>query len=173
MSSDGSSLPTRAKRAGVPFGPRPLRSFLYKGVPTRLRLRAEDKQALKDFLRQLSERLGYSVPVCCLVTDDQELQKLNRDFLQHDYPTDVLSFPPLDTTEHQPGELAISIERAEAQAAFYGHSLYDELRILILHGMLHLAGFDHARDRGEMARAERRLRAEFALPRNMIARVAK
>ncbi len=62
------------------------------------------------------------------------------------------------------GELAISIDRAAEQAAGFGHAVEDELRILILHGLLHLAGMDHETDRGEMARAEARWRKRLKLP---------
>ena len=70
------------------------------------------------------------------------------------------------------GEIAISVDRARAQAAQHGHSLADELRILMLHGALHLAGFDHASDSGEMARAEARWRKRFGLPDSLIERAA-
>jgi probable rRNA maturation factor len=68
------------------------------------------------------------------------------------------------------GELAISLDRARAQAAEHGHSLDDELRILMLHGALHLAGFDHEHDHGEMARAESRWRKRLGLPNGLIQR---
>lgn len=108
----------------------------------------------------------------CLVTNDRALRKLNREFRHHDTATDVLSFPapesevPGDTL----GDLAISVERAAAQAAEFGHSTYDEVRILMLHGLLHLLGYDHETDRGQMARAERKWRTHFELPANLIAR---
>lgn len=73
---------------------------------------------------------------------------------------------------HPLGEIAISLDRAAAQAAEYGHSLADELRILMLHGALHLAGYDHENDSGEMARAELRWRKRFGLPIALIERAA-
>lgn len=94
---------------------------------------------------------------------------MNRQFLNHDYPTDVLSFPSAEQGGGL-GELAISIERADAQARQYEHALLDELRVLMLHGMLHLSGMDHERDRGEMARAERKFRKDLGLPNGLIAR---
>lgn len=105
----------------------------------------------------------------CLITDDSELRQLNRCFLGHDFPTDVLSFPAGSTFEGL-GEIAISLERAQAQADEFGHSCLDEVRVLLLHGVLHLSGFDHESDRGEMARAERKWRAYFGLPPTLIAR---
>jgi probable rRNA maturation factor len=95
------------------------------------------------------------------------MQKLNRDFLQHDYPTDVLSFPSEDAGL---GDLAISVERAEAQAREFGHRRTQELQVLMLHGLLHLLGHDHEKDRGDMARAERKWRSEFKLPATLIIR---
>ncbi len=117
----------------------------------------------------MSERVAAGRSFCCLITSDKELHRLNRQFLNHDYPTDVLSFP-LAEQGGELGELAISIERAEAQARDYDHALLDELRVLMLHGMLHLSGMDHERDRGEMARAERKFRKELGLPNGLIAR---
>lgn len=153
MSSDGSTL-------------------LFRAVPSNLRFQAGEKSALKDFAKLLSERLGQGKGFCCLITNDKELKKLNHAFLKNNYPTDVLSFPqPVDGTEL--GEIAISIERAAAQAAQHKHPVLDEVRILMLHGALHLAGMDHERDRGEMARAERKLRAELGLPGSLIERVCQ
>ncbi len=97
--------------------------------------------------------------VTCLITDDRELRALNRRFLRKDFATDVLSFPSsIETPNGEAGEIAISLDRAAAQAAELGHSVEEELRILMLHGVLHLAGMDHETDSGEMARAEARWR---------------
>jgi probable rRNA maturation factor len=90
------------------------------------------------------------------------LRRLNREFRGEDYATDVLSFPPED--------IAISFDRAGAQADELGHSLEDELRILMLHGLLHLAGMDHETDSGEMARVELRWRQRLGLPVGLIER---
>jgi probable rRNA maturation factor len=68
------------------------------------------------------------------------------------------------------GELAISVERADAQANSFGHSRVDEIRVLMLHGLLHLAGMDHETDRGAMSRAEKKWRSYFALPATLISR---
>lgn len=103
----------------------------------------------------------------CLITTDGELQRLNCEFRAKDYATDVLSFPSPD----HGGEIAISWDRAQAQAAEMGHSVDDELRILMLHGALHLIGMDHETDRGEMGRAEARWRKKLGLPVGLIERV--
>ncbi len=133
-------------------------------------LAPEHKRSLKQFARELSGRVADGRLFTCLITNDRELQRLNREFLQHDYPTDVLSFPAAN--EGELGELAISVERAHAQATEFKHSLVDEIRVLMLHGVLHLLGFDHEHDSGQMARAERKWRAAFDLPQTLISRVS-
>jgi probable rRNA maturation factor len=145
-------------------------SIFFRSIPGHLRLNADEKRTLKHFASSLSAEVGEGRTFSCLITDDKALHKLNLQFLQHDYPTDVLSFPAGSDSDEL-GELAISVERAEAQAAGFGHTLLDELRILMLHGVLHLSGMDHERDKGEMAAAERRLRKLFQLPQTLIMRV--
>jgi probable rRNA maturation factor len=90
-----------------------------------------------------------------VITDDQGIQELNRDFLGHDAPTDVLSFGtqqdsgPFVTAPEAGGYLGdviVSLSRATAQAAEMGHPLQQELDLLIVHGVLHLLGYDHAND---------------------------
>ena len=103
-----------------------------------------------------------------MITDDRELARLNRLFLGKDYPTDVLSFPSAGPGPI--GELAISVDRAREQAEEHGHEASDEIRILMLHGVLHLLGMDHDHDRGAMGRAEKRWRQEFGLPAGLIER---
>lgn len=144
-------------------------TVLFRAVPAELKFVPEQKRNLKSFARLLSERVGNGRPWTCLITDDQELHRLNASFLGHDYPTDVLSFPGFPHEAHL-GEVAISTERARDQASRFGHELLNEVRILMLHGFLHLTGLDHERDRGEMAQAERKWRDEFNLPATLIAR---
>jgi probable rRNA maturation factor len=150
MSSDGSTL-------------------LFGAFPHKFRFSAEEKRVLKSFLRRLRDRLASGRPVVCLIADNCTLQRLNLQFLNHDYPTDVLSFPS-GAENGTLGDLAISVERADAQAREFGHSRIDEIRVLMLHGMLHLTGLDHERDQGEMARAEQKWRAEFCLPLSLTER---
>lgn len=144
-------------------------SLLFQAVPAALKLSVEDKRVLRQFTKTVEQHVTGGRSFCCLLTSDRELQRMNREFLQHDYPTDVLSFPAASANGSL-GELAISTERAAAQAAEFGHTLLDELRILMLHGVLHLTGMDHEHDRGEMARAERKWRVQFGLPNSLIAR---
>lgn len=115
-------------------------------------------------LNRLADRLARDIaPFQCLVTDDAEVRNLNRRFRGKDAPTDVLSFPGTH-------DLAISYDRAKAQAAELRHSIETEVRILMLHGALHLAGYDHDRDSGEMERVEREWRRRLRLPAGLIER---
>jgi probable rRNA maturation factor len=119
-------------------------------------------------------------PFDCLITGDADLRRLNLKFLGQDYPTDVLSFPgprprPAEAAGTPPGphlgDIAISFLRARAQARAFGHNTGQEIQILMLHGLLHLLGMDHATDGGRMARAERRWRARLGLATGLIERV--
>jgi len=109
-----------------------------------------------------------------LVTNSSELRALNRRFRSADKATDVLSFPsPLverGKATRLAGDVAISADIARENAARLGHSVADEVKILALHGILHLAGFDHERDRGVMAREESRLRRQLNLEAGLIER---
>jgi probable rRNA maturation factor len=116
---------------------------------------------------------GLQGQVVVLVTDSCEVRDLNLRFRGQDKPTDVLSFPfPEGLEGDSKGDIAISAEVAAANAAHLGHSLADELKILTLHGILHLAGYDHETDGGEMARLEARLRRELQLPSALIQRTS-
>ncbi|HYP09230.1 MAG TPA: rRNA maturation RNase YbeY [Bryobacteraceae bacterium] len=125
---------------------------------------------LQAFARGLVEHVSGGRLFECLITDDRELQRLNRDFLGHDYPTDVLSFPS-GTQGGFAGEMAISSQRAAEQALEFGHTVAEEIKILMLHGLLHLVGMDHEKDRGAMARVEKRWRKHFSLPESLTERV--
>ena len=131
-----------------------------KGVP---------RKALAEFLQELADKIVGGRTVVCLITTDAEMRRLNRWFLGKDYATDVLSFPSSDPRQTL-GELAISFDRAATQAVQLGHGIDEELRILMLHGMLHLAGMNHETDSGEMARAETRWRKKLGLPAGLIER---
>ncbi len=144
-------------------------TVLFGAIPAPLKFSPEDKRALRRFARNLARRVAEGRTFTCLITTDQELQRLNRDFLGHDYPTDVLSFPDANCNGSV-GDIAVSSERARMQAQEFGHEPMDEIRILMLHGLLHLTGMDHERDGGEMERAEQRWRKEFGLPAALIAR---
>ncbi len=129
--------------------------------------RGFSRKSLRAFARRLQAEVAGGRPFCCLLSDDRELRRLNRRFLGRDYPTDVLSFPDRDGSL---GDIAISVDRARRQAAEFGHSLEEELSILMLHGVLHLLGMDHERDRGRMRRTEVRWRTALGLPAALLER---
>lgn len=135
--------------------------------PSRMR-----KTELRRFLAELTRRVVRGRTIACLVTNDAELRRMNKEYLRKDYATDVLSFPSTGGNGFA-GDVAISIDRARAQATEQGHSLENELRILMLHGALHLAGMDHEKDSGAMARAEARWRRKLGLPAGLIERTQK
>lgn len=127
------------------------------------------RRTVHSFARKLETQVTRGRSFTCLITNDAELRRLNRTFRQKDAPTDVLSFPSESPTVFL-GELAISIHRARAQAAEFGHPLSTEIEILMLHGVLHLLGMDHERDQGEMSRAEKKWRIKLGLPPSLIER---
>ena len=144
-------------------------TVLFGAIPVPLRLSAVEKRALGQFVHVLCRRVAGLRPFVCLLADDAHLRRLNLSFLGNDYPTDVLAFPAVGDS-NELGEIAISMERAATQAAEFGHTCLDEVRILMLHGVLHLIGLDHETGDGKMAREEKRWRAEFSLPETLIAR---
>lgn len=115
--------------------------------------------------------------VSVALAGDARVRALNRRYRRQDRATDVLSFPaspeplPAAGTRHL-GDIVIATGVAERQARAAGHSRQTELRVLALHGLLHLLGYDHheAGDGGRMARAEERLRRKGGLPAGLIAR---
>ena len=139
-------------------------------------LRVSSRTDLVAFAATLQCRVTGGRPFNCLLTDDDELRKLNRQFRNKHKATDVLSFPSAMSGavidgERSAGDLAISLDRARAQAKEFGHRIGDEIRILMLHGALHLSGLDHETDSGEMARVELAWRKKLGLPAGVIERV--
>jgi probable rRNA maturation factor len=133
-----------------------------------------DAESLKSFAEVLRNRVAGGREFHCRITNDAELQVLNAQFLGKAYPTDVLSFPNVGRPgESSLGDIAISIQRARAQARECRHSTEDEIRILILHGVLHLLGMDHESDSGRMKRTETAWRRKLGLPVGLIERAAK
>jgi probable rRNA maturation factor len=126
----------------------------------------------RTFAKRLQLEVTGGRHFTCLITNDLEMRRLNRDFRKQDHATDVLSFPSKQTLGFL-GDIAISFEHARRQAAEYGHAVGTEIEILMLHGALHLLGMDHEQDRGKMARAENKWRAALGLPRGLIARVRR
>lgn len=130
------------------------------------------QQALARFAQRARQAAGLPGTVNVVLASSREVRELNRRFRRKDKPTDVLSFPPIPVLARDfAGDIVISSEIAAANARLYGHPPAQELKILILHGMLHLAGYDHERDEGKMARKEERLRRELGLSGGLIRRV--
>jgi len=135
---------------------------------------------LESFLRKVKRELGAneSEVTVCLVSD-KAMARLNESFRNKKGPTDVLSFPTVarprpvrvrrrlhaaNSGEQQYlGDIAISPATARRYATSHDRTLASELRVLIVHGVLHLLGYDHETDRGEMDKIERKLRKRFGL----------
>jgi probable rRNA maturation factor len=128
------------------------------------------RRTVERFAQRLQDEVAKGQTFGCLITGDAELRRLNREFRGLDYSTDVLSFPAVQPSPYL-GDLAISLGRARAQAREFGHDIEQEVQILMLHGLLHLLGFDHETDSGQMARAEKRWRTRLGLANGLIERV--
>ncbi len=123
------------------------------------------------FLRVAQAAVGLRGEVSVLLTDDRALRRLNREWRGKDKVTDVLSFPaPREMAKVFAGDLAVSLETARRQGVEHGNDLRDEVRVLLLHGLLHLAGMDHEADGGEMAEREAELRKRLRMRSGLIAR---
>jgi probable rRNA maturation factor len=136
------------------------------------------RRPLEMFLQRLQRELGFQeAGVTIALVSDAEIARMNETFRKKKGPTDVLSFPAaarrrprsLRRTSSKGkageflGDIAIAPATARRYARKHGRTLPGELRVLILHGVLHLMGYDHETDRGEMDRVERRLRKRFGL----------
>ncbi len=101
--------------------------------------------AAQEVLRLAGEDASDNMTI--VLSDDDELRRLNMQFLENDVPTDVLSFPSgeydPDTQANYLGDIIISLARAQMQSTQAGHPLKDELQLLVVHGVLHLLGYDH------------------------------
>jgi probable rRNA maturation factor len=129
---------------------------------------------LERFITTAAAAIPLRGEVSVLLTSDRGVRRLNREYRKKNKPTDVLSFPaagPVGRGKARvAGDLAISVDMAARQALALDHPLSTELKVLILHGMLHLAGFDHEADKGEMAARELVLRRKLRLPGGLIER---
>ncbi|HEX3353230.1 MAG TPA: rRNA maturation RNase YbeY [Terriglobales bacterium] len=140
-------------------------------VILRKRVAGLSDTALAKFVARAGRAIKLKGIVNVLVTSSLELRTLNRRFRGKDKPTDVLSFVPDPVIgKGLAGDIAISAEIAKQNARRLGHSAAQEVKILALHGALHLAGYDHERDQGLMARKEAALRQSLGLPVGLIER---
>ncbi len=139
--------------------------------PNDRKSRVPSARTLARFLREAQAAIRLHGQVSVLLTTDREIRRLNRQFRGKDKRTDVLSFPAAEAVSRRiAGDLAISVPTALRQACEQGHTLSVEIKVLMLHGLLHLAGFDHERDTGQMARREKLLRGRLGLPQGLIER---
>jgi len=144
-------------------------------VPLPRAHRPPSVRTLSRFFKQAQAAVGLRGQVTVLLTTDAAIRSLNRRFRHKNKATDVLSFPAeafAPSPELIAGDLAISVPTALRQAIEQGHPLATEIKVLILHGLLHLAGYDHETDTGQMARRERFLRNRLGLPQGLIERAA-
>ena len=127
--------------------------------------------ALARFVARARRATGLRGAVSVLVTSSRELQGLNHRFRGKNKPTDVLSFPAMPGLMRGfAGDVAISAEIAAGTARRLGHTVAEEIRILTLHAVLHLAGYDHELDDGEMEHKEAHLRKSLGLPVGLLER---
>jgi rRNA maturation RNase YbeY len=138
-------------------------------IINRQRLRKLDRDRAAILSRAVLDRIGRMDAVLTVTfIRDRAMRRLNRDYRGIDRPTDVLSFayhegeeaPSCDETSHI-GDVVISVETAGRYARELGLSFNREIELLVIHGALHLAGYDHETDDGEMNRLERKLRKEL------------
>ena len=132
-----------------------------------LPLEGISESSLARFARRAQKLVKVAGEVDILITGNRQVRDLNRRFRKKNKATDVLSFP---RDGGRGGDIAISAPIAVENASRYGHSTVDELKVLILHGILHLAGYDHERDNGRMAAKEGVLRKRLGLPNSLIER---
>ncbi|MEO8727591.1 MAG: rRNA maturation RNase YbeY [Acidobacteriaceae bacterium] len=134
-------------------------------------LRRLRRRQLEEFAEAARVAVKLRGEVTVLLTSNERIQQLNRQYRKKNKATDVLSFPaPENLRKEVAGDLAISMDIAAEYARRLGHSLTKELCVLILHGIIHLAGHDHETDNGEMATLEAKLRKRFGLPLSLIER---
>jgi probable rRNA maturation factor len=131
------------------------------------RISIDDNQVVA-FLNRIAADLAKRREFAVVVSSDEALRTANRQFRGISKTTDVLSFP--DGEDGRLGDILISAGRAQAQAAQYGLSVEEELKTLALHGLLHLLGYDHETDRGQMRAQETKLRKRYGLPNGLIER---
>ncbi len=138
------------------------------------RVRELTELALSRFVARARRAAGLKGMVDVLVTGNNDMKTLNRRYRGKDKPTDVHSFPAAHDNLRKKfaGEIAVSAEIAAQNARALGHGVAQEVKILVLHGILHLRGYDHERDKGQMARREAQLRAHLRLPVALIERAS-
>ncbi|MCA9248598.1 MAG: rRNA maturation RNase YbeY [Planctomycetales bacterium] len=128
-------------------------------------LAVDDDQIRRVIEAVFAEQRDGGAAICVVLVDDATIHQLNRQFLDHDWPTDVLSFVLDNSAGELDGELVVSTETAIAQATAYGHDANAELLLYVVHGALHLVGFDDCDDgqRAQMRERESYYLSQFGL----------
>ena len=129
-----------------------------------------DERELREFVQRLGRELAGGREFAVVISSDASLRHANRRFRGKSSSTDVLSFP--DEEKGRLGDILVSAGRAEQQADRYGHGVEEEIKVLVLHGLLHLLGYNHDSDNGRMRKAERRWREKYGLEPGVIERVS-
>jgi probable rRNA maturation factor len=123
-----------------------------------------------ELFEPIFEHLACGKDIELIIVDDKKIQELNLEHRGQDKPTDVLSFPLSNDFSDFIGSVVISYETANRAAQELGHGLQDEMSLLFIHGLLHLLGFDHEIDDGQMRTRESELVSLFGLPSSLIVR---
>lgn len=124
----------------------------------------------EERIRRIAEEMSDK-EIELLIVDEKSITELNRMYRNIDKATDVLSFPLENEGEHMPlGSIVVSASAVVEGAKRFGHTTDDEFVLLFIHGLLHLLGYDHETDNGEMRREEERLIRRYDLPESLIVR---
>ena len=130
-----------------------------------------DEAEFSGFVHRISREVARGKPFAVMIAGDGSVRQANGRFRGRNASTDVLSFP--DGADGRLGDILISAARAKRQAHEHGHRVEDELKILVLHGLLHLLGYDHGSDDGRMRRTEARWRKKYGLAAGLIERTVR
>ena len=122
-----------------------------------------------DFLEKLTSTLTDK-DIELIITSQDEIKNINKEYRGKDSSTDVLSFPYEDMPFTPLGSIVISSFHVEEKAKEFGHSTDDEFSLLFIHGLLHILGYDHEVDNGEMRDKEEEIIVKFNLPKSLIVR---
>lgn len=128
-----------------------------------------DKQIDTALLQTIADKMTNK-DIELIFVDDEEIKRVNNAHRNINKPTDVLSFPLLQMPHAPLGTIIISVDTASIASKKYNHSLSDEVALLFIHGLLHLSGYDHECDEGQMREKESELIKEFKLPSSLIVR---
>jgi len=124
-----------------------------------------DEKLLKKISSSLTKR-----DIELIITNNDDIQNINKTYRNIDKPTDVLSFPLQGDKKAPLGSIIISIDYVKEKAKEFNHSQMDEFLLLYVHGLLHLLGYDHEIDNGQMREKEKQIIKKFNLPKSLIVR---